>query len=59
MDGLFTIELESEVRDWLDTLPAKHFLKIDEYVGPVPEAHAQPDAPAWKGRGVRRVSARS
>jgi hypothetical protein len=33
VDALFTIELEPEVRDWLETLPAKHFLKVDEYVG--------------------------
>jgi hypothetical protein len=33
VDALFTIELEPEVRDWLEALPAKHFLKIDEYVG--------------------------
>lgn len=29
---LFAIELEPEVRDWLQALPAKHFLKVDEYV---------------------------
>jgi len=33
VDTLFTIELEPEVRGWLETLPAKHFLKVDEYVG--------------------------
>ncbi|WP_280869954.1 type II toxin-antitoxin system RelE/ParE family toxin [Streptomyces sp. MJP52] len=33
MDSLFSIELEPEVRDWLQALPAKHFLKVDEYVG--------------------------
>lgn len=33
VDTLFTIELEPEVRDWLETLPTKHFLKVDEYVG--------------------------
>ena len=33
VDRLYTIELEPEVRDWLEALPAKHFLKIDEYVG--------------------------
>jgi|SRR5437868_2600952 len=33
MEALFAIELEPEVCDWLESLPAKHFLKIDEYVG--------------------------
>ncbi|MFI5539359.1 hypothetical protein ACIA5H_23535 [Nocardia sp. NPDC051900] len=33
MGKLFTIEIEPEVRDWLQALPARHFLKIDEYVG--------------------------
>lgn len=27
------IEVEPEVRAWLESLPAKHFLKVDEYVG--------------------------
>ncbi|GIH68051.1 MULTISPECIES: hypothetical protein [Sphaerimonospora] len=40
MDALFAIELEPEVRDWLETLPAKHFLKIDEYVGLLAEQAA-------------------
>ncbi|MGY2034452.1 type II toxin-antitoxin system RelE/ParE family toxin [Nocardia gipuzkoensis] len=33
MSELFAIEIEPEVRDWLEALPARHFLKIDEYVG--------------------------
>ncbi|MEU1952289.1 type II toxin-antitoxin system RelE/ParE family toxin [Nocardia rhamnosiphila] len=33
MGELFTIEIEPEVRNWLQSLPAKHFLKVDEYVG--------------------------
>lgn len=33
MGELFTIDIEPEVRDWLQALPAKHFLKVDEYVG--------------------------
>jgi hypothetical protein len=33
VDDLYAIEIEPEVRDWLEALPAKHFLKVDEYVG--------------------------
>lgn len=33
VDELFAIEIEPEVRDWLEALPAKHFLKVDAYVG--------------------------
>lgn len=33
MGALFTIEIEPEALDWLEALPARHFLKIDEYVG--------------------------
>jgi hypothetical protein len=33
VDRLYTIEIEHEVRAWLESLPAKHFLKVDEYVG--------------------------
>ncbi|MEU7145333.1 helix-turn-helix transcriptional regulator [Nocardia sp. NPDC046473] len=33
MKPLYSIEIEPEVRDWLELLPAKHFLKVDEYVG--------------------------
>lgn len=33
VDRLYAIELEPEVRAWLESLPAKHFLKVEEYVG--------------------------
>lgn len=33
MAELYAIEIEPEVRAWLESLPLKHFLKIDEYVG--------------------------
>lgn len=38
---LFAIEIEPEVRDWLESLPAKHFLKIDEYVGLLAEQQSR------------------
>ncbi len=57
MDALFTIELEPEVRDWLETLPAKHFLKIDEYVGLLAEYAAELGEPyaRYLGDGVREL----
>ncbi|GAA3088814.1 hypothetical protein GCM10010530_13270 [Kribbella aluminosa] len=33
MDRLYAIELEPEVRAWLESLPARHFLKVEEHVG--------------------------
>ncbi|MFF8398251.1 type II toxin-antitoxin system RelE/ParE family toxin [Streptomyces sp. NPDC016172] len=55
MDALFTIELEPEVRDWLEALPARHFLKIDEYVGLLAEHAAELGEPYARhlGDGVR------
>jgi len=57
VDGLFTIEIEPEVRAWLASLPAKHFLKVDEYVGLLAE-HAEslgePYA-RYLGDGVREL----
>ena len=57
MDALFTIELEPEVRDWLESLPAKHFLKIDEYVGLLAEHAAALGEPyaRYLGDGVREL----
>ncbi|MGP3984523.1 type II toxin-antitoxin system RelE/ParE family toxin [Streptomyces sp. KR80] len=57
MDALFNIELEPEVRDWLETLPAKHFLKIDEYVGLLAEHAAALGEPyaRYLGDGVREL----
>ncbi|WP_238175158.1 helix-turn-helix domain-containing protein [Kribbella pratensis] len=40
MDRLYAIELEPEVRAWLESLPAKHFLKVEEYVGLLAEQAA-------------------
>ncbi|MFE7215701.1 type II toxin-antitoxin system RelE/ParE family toxin [Streptomyces sp. NPDC001698] len=57
MDALFTIELEPEVRDWLEALPARHFLKIDEYVGLLAEHAAALGEPyaRYLGDGVREL----
>ncbi|MGW1802250.1 type II toxin-antitoxin system RelE/ParE family toxin [Streptomyces sp. NPDC001984] len=57
MDALFTIQLEPEVRDWLEALPAKHFLKIDEYVGLLAEHAAALGEPyaRYLGDGVREL----
>ncbi|MEV0592379.1 type II toxin-antitoxin system RelE/ParE family toxin [Nonomuraea cavernae] len=55
MDALFAIE--PEVRDWLEALPAKHFLKIDEYVGLLAEHAAAFGEPYARclGDGVREL----
>lgn len=57
MDALFAIEVEPEVRDWLEALPAKHFLKIDEYVGLLAEHAAALGEPyaRYLGDGVREL----
>ncbi|MFF3879304.1 type II toxin-antitoxin system RelE/ParE family toxin, partial [Streptomyces sp. NPDC001978] len=57
MDALFTIQLEPEVRDWLEALPAKHFLKIDECVGLLAEHAAALGEPYARhlGDGVREL----
>jgi len=57
VDRLYTIELEPEVRDWLQALPAKHFLKIDEYVGLLAEYAASLGEPYARhlGDGVREL----
>lgn len=57
METLFTIELEPEVRDWLEALPAKHFLKVDEYVGLLAEHAAALGEPyaRYLGDGVREL----
>ena len=33
VEELWAVEIEPEVRAWLESLPAKHFLKVDEFVG--------------------------
>ncbi|MDA0637269.1 type II toxin-antitoxin system RelE/ParE family toxin [Nonomuraea sp. MCN248] len=57
MDALFAIEVEPEVPDWLEALPAKHFLKIDEYVGLLAEHAAALGEPyaRYLGDGVREL----
>ncbi len=54
---LFTIEIEPEVRDWLEALPAKHFLKIDEYVGLLAEQAGSLSEPYARhlGDGIREL----
>ncbi|MGN2635475.1 type II toxin-antitoxin system RelE/ParE family toxin [Nocardia takedensis] len=57
MGELFTIEIEPEVADWLESLPARHFLKVDEYVGLLaerPESLGEPFA-RYLGDGVREL----
>lgn len=57
MDALFAIEVEPEVRDWLEASPAKHFLKIEEYVGLLAEHAAALGEPyaRYLGDGVREL----
>ncbi|MGW2330177.1 type II toxin-antitoxin system RelE/ParE family toxin [Streptomyces sp. NPDC001700] len=57
MDELFAIEIEPEVRDWLEALPAKHFLKVDAYVGLLAEYAAALSEPYARhlGDGVREL----
>ncbi|MCP2315673.1 Phage derived protein Gp49-like (DUF891) [Nocardia amikacinitolerans] len=54
---LFTIEIEPEVRDWLQALPVRHFLKIDEYVGLLAEQADSLGEPYARhlGDGVREL----
>lgn len=54
---LFTVELEPEVRDWLQALPARQFLKIDEYVGLLAERADSLGEPyaRYLGDGVREL----
>jgi hypothetical protein len=55
--SVLAIELEPEVRDWLEALPAKHFLKVDEYVGLLAEHAAALGEPYARhlGDGVREL----
>jgi hypothetical protein len=57
VDPLYAIEVEPEVRAWLQSLPAKHFLKIDEYVGLLAEQAAMLGEPYARhlGEGVREL----
>ncbi len=54
---LFAIEIEPEVRDWLEALPARHFLKIDEYVGLLAERAESLGEPyaRYLGDGIREL----
>ncbi|MEV6770175.1 type II toxin-antitoxin system RelE/ParE family toxin [Nocardia sp. NPDC051030] len=57
MGELFSVEIEPEVRDWLEALPARHFLKIDEYVGLLAEQAESLGEPfaRYLGDGVREL----
>ncbi|MEV5984543.1 type II toxin-antitoxin system RelE/ParE family toxin [Streptomyces sp. NPDC052051] len=57
MDAFFAIEIEPEVRAWLEALPAKHFLKVDEYVGLLAEQAVGLGEPyaRYLGDGVREL----
>jgi hypothetical protein len=57
VDQLYAIEIEPEMRDWLEALPAKHFLKVDEYVGLLAEHAAGLGEPYARhpGDGVREL----
>lgn len=57
VDRLYAIELEPEVRAWLESLPAKHFLKVEEYVGLLAEQAASLGEPYARhlGDGVREL----
>lgn len=57
VEHLYTIEIEPEVRGWLESLPAKHFLKVDEYVGLLAESAATLGEPYARhlGDGVREL----
>ncbi|MGW4370759.1 type II toxin-antitoxin system RelE/ParE family toxin [Nocardia takedensis] len=57
MSELFAVEIEPEVRDWLEALPARHFLKIDEYVGLLAERAESLGEPyaRYLGDGVREL----
>ncbi|MFB8124321.1 hypothetical protein ACFVG1_18840 [Streptomyces bacillaris] len=33
MTYLHVIEVEPEVRDWLELLPEKHYMNVEEYAG--------------------------
>ncbi|MDQ8704550.1 type II toxin-antitoxin system RelE/ParE family toxin [Streptomyces sp. LHD-70] len=57
MTQLYAVEIEPEVRDWLEALPARHFLKIDEYVGLLAEHATTLGEPFARhlGDGVREL----
>ncbi|WP_405065721.1 type II toxin-antitoxin system RelE/ParE family toxin [Kribbella sp. NBC_01510] len=57
MDELYAIEVEPEVRAWLESLPAKHFLKVDEFVGLLAEHAPSLGEPYARhlGEGVREL----
>ncbi|WP_228822705.1 type II toxin-antitoxin system RelE/ParE family toxin [Nocardia cyriacigeorgica] len=57
MDPLYSIEIEPEVRAWLESLPAKHFLKVEEYVGLLADHATTLGEPFSRhlGEGVREL----
>jgi hypothetical protein len=54
---LYAIEIEPEVRAWLDTLPPKHFIKVDEYAGLLAERATTLGEPYARhlGEGLREL----
>ena len=57
VEQLYAIEIEPEVRSWLEPLPAKRFLKVDEYVGLLAQYAATLGEPyaRYLGDGVREL----
>ncbi|MFE1595947.1 type II toxin-antitoxin system RelE/ParE family toxin [Nocardia sp. NPDC058705] len=57
MEPPYSIEIEPEVRTWLESLPARHFLKVDEYVGLLAERATTLAEPfsRYLGDGVREL----
>jgi hypothetical protein len=57
VDRLYAIEVEPEVRAWLESLPTKHFLKVEEYVGLLAEHAGSLGEPYARhlGDGVREL----
>lgn len=57
VDPLYSIEIEPEVRAWLESLPAKYFLKVEEYVGLLADHATTLGEPFSRhlGEGVREL----
>ncbi|MGY1944834.1 MULTISPECIES: type II toxin-antitoxin system RelE/ParE family toxin [Nocardia] len=57
MESLYSIEIEPEVRAWLESLPAKHFLKVEAYVALLAERATTLSEPfsRYLGEGVREL----
>ncbi|MFI9718507.1 type II toxin-antitoxin system RelE/ParE family toxin [Streptomyces sp. NPDC052396] len=57
MERLYTIEIEPEVRSWLESLPVKHYLKVEEYACLLAEQAATLGEPyaRYLGDGLREL----